>query len=200
MRPAWARGKRNYEELSSVPHSDVSRILDTVLPEFQFNERHRVWINASPDAALAAAREVSLGDLPLARFLMRVRGMRTSVHGSLWSQMLAGGFVELGEVPGREVVIGMIGQMWKLSSGRSPKVAGAVEFSAFDQPGYAKAVMSLEAHQVDRRCELVTETRVFATDAQAQRAFSRYWLVIRPGSGIIRRVWLRAAKRRAERR
>ena len=94
----------------------------------------------------------------------------------------------------------MIGQMWKLSGGRSPKVASAVEFSAFDQPGYAKAVMSLEAREVDGRCELVTETRVFATDEQARRAFSRYWLVIRPGSGIIRRVWLRAAKKRAESR
>ena len=178
----------------------MSSLLDTVLPEFQFSERHRVWVNASPEVALAAAREVGLGDLPLARFLMRVRGMRTSVRGSLWSQMVAGGFIELGEVSGREVVIGMIGQMWKLSGGRSPKLSSAIEFSAFDQPGYAKGVMSLEAHELDGRCLLVTETRVFATDEQARRAFSRYWLVIRLGSGLIRSVWLRAAKKRAERR
>ena len=184
----------------TVHNHEVGSLLDTVLPEFQFSERHPVWVNASPEVALAAAREVGLGDLPLARFLMRVRGMRTSGRGSLWSQMVAGGFVELGEVPGCEVVVGTIGQMWKLSSGRSPKVAGAVEFSAFDQPGYAKAVMSLGAHQLDGRCLLVTETRVFATDGQARRAFSRYWLVIRLGSGLIRSVWLRAAKKRAERR
>lgn len=112
--------------------------------------------------------------------------------------MVAGGFVELGEVPGREVVMGMIGQMWTLPGGRSPKVAGGVEFFAFDQPGFAKAAISLEAREVGGRCELVTETRVFATDEHARRAFARYWLIIRPGSGLIRRVWLRAAKKRAE--
>lgn len=111
--------------------------------------------------------------------------------------MVAGGFLELADVPGREVVMGMIGQMWKLSGGRSPKVAGAGEFLAFDQPGFAKAAMSLEATEVGGRCQLVTETRVFATDKHARRAFARYWLIIR-GSAVIRRVWLRAAKRRAE--
>ncbi|GAC1509905.1 MAG: hypothetical protein NVS1B3_12250 [Candidatus Dormibacteraceae bacterium] len=181
-------------------HSDVSTLLDHFIPEYQFTERHSVWVGASPDSALAAAREVSLVDMPLVRLLMRARGMRTPTKGALWNQMVAGGFVELGEVPGREVVMGTIGQMWKLSGGRSPKVAGAVEFLAFDQAGFAKAAMSLAAREVGGRCELMTETRVFATDERARRAFARYWLIIRPGSGLIRAVWLRAAKRRAETR
>ena len=42
------------------------------------------------------------------------------------------------------------------------------------------------------------EPRVHATDTAARRAFARYWTVIRPGSGFIRRMWLRAIKRRAE--
>ncbi len=70
-------------------------------------------------------------------------------------------------------------------------------FTSFGETGYAKAAMSMAAYSVSDRCELVTETRVLATDEAAQRAFSRYWLVIRPGSGIIRRHWLRAAKRRS---
>jgi hypothetical protein len=126
--------------------------------------------------------------------------MRTRSRGSLWEQLLAGGFVRLGEIPGHEVVAGTIAQMWKPSGGHVPKVASAADYAAFDQPGYAKAVMSMAVHEVDGRCELVTETRVFATDPAARRAFSRYWLVIRPGSGIIRSVWLRAAKKRAEQR
>lgn len=178
----------------------MKTILDSLLPEFQFVERHRTWVDASPEAALAAAREVSLADMPLARLLMRIRGMRTPARGPLLEQMLAGGFVRLGETPGHEVVAGAIGQMWKLSGGHTPKVAGAVEFAAFKQPGYAKAAMSLAVHEVNGRCELVTETRVFATDGAARRSFSRYWLVIRPASGLIRRVWLRAAKKRAEKR
>jgi hypothetical protein len=36
-------------------------------------------------------------------------------------------------------------------------------------------------------------------DAAARRAFAHYWLVVRPGSGAVRRSWLRAIRRRAER-
>jgi hypothetical protein len=44
----------------------------------------------------------------------------------------------------------------------------------------------------------VTETRIHLTDEAARRAFGRYWLVVRLGSGAIRRDWLRAARRHAE--
>lgn len=143
-------------------------------------------------------RSVSLADMPLVRLLFLMRGLRTDSRRSLWDSMLAGGFVDLGGDPEREMAGGVIGQMWSLSGGKSPRIADAAEFAAFNLPGYAKAAMSVLAIQIDSRCQLVTETRVFATDGAARRAFSRYWLLIRPGSGIIRRLWLRAAKRRAE--
>jgi hypothetical protein len=45
--------------------------------------------------------------------------------------------------------------------------------------------------------KLTTETRVRCTDERSRRAFARYWYVIRPFSGLVRRSWLRAARRRA---
>ena len=45
-----------------------------------------------------------------------------------------------------------------------------------------------------------TETRVYANGAKPLRIFKIYWRVIHPGSDIIRRMWLRAVKRRAEAR
>ncbi|MGI9120895.1 MAG: hypothetical protein ACR2G7_12375 [Acidimicrobiales bacterium] len=45
---------------------------------------------------------------------------------------------------------------------------------------------------------LTTETRVKATDATTRRRFGRYWLVIRAGSGLIRRELLGAVSRQAE--
>lgn len=45
---------------------------------------------------------------------------------------------------------------------------------------------------------LSTETRVWLTDARARRRFRAYWLVVRPFSGLVRRSWLAAARRRAE--
>ncbi len=177
----------------------MSTLLDAVLPEYQFSERHRSWVRASPEVALTAARQVSLGEMPLVRLLFGIRGMRTSARGSLWENVVSGPFVDLGVIPGSEMAGGVIGQMWRLSGGRTPAITNAAEFASFNEPGYAKAALSVAACSVSGGCELVTETRVLATDEAARRAFSRYWLVIRPGSGLIRRLWLRAAKRRAER-
>ena len=44
-----------------------------------------------------------------------------------------------------------------------------------------------------------TETRVRALSPRARKDFLPYWRVIYPGSALIRRMWLRAVKRRAER-
>ena len=50
----------------------------------------------------------------------------------------------------------------------------------------------------DGSSDLTTETRVFAVDAQATRAFAAYWRMIYPGSALIRIMWLRAIRLRAE--
>jgi hypothetical protein len=46
---------------------------------------------------------------------------------------------------------------------------------------------------------LTTETRVYATDAATRKRFALYWRVIYPGSALIRVMWLRAIRNRAER-
>jgi hypothetical protein len=47
---------------------------------------------------------------------------------------------------------------------------------------------------------LTTETRIQGTDERARRSFRRYWRLVMPGSAAIRRAWLRAIRKRAERR
>ncbi len=42
------------------------------------------------------------------------------------------------------------------------------------------------------------ETRVHATDDPTKRKFAAYWRTIYPGSALIRVMWLRAIRRRAE--
>ena len=76
--------------------------------------------------------------------------------------------------------------------GRSPKA----DFVSFDEPGYAKMAMSFRLDG----STLSTETRVRVTDAASRRRFLVYWIAIRAGSGLIRRSWLKAIKRRAETR
>jgi hypothetical protein len=77
--------------------------------------------------------------------------------------------------------------------------ATAEQFKQLVGPGVVKAVMNFYIEHARHDAWLVsTETRVHATDASTRRKFARYWTLIRPGSGFIRRMWLRAIKRRAE--
>jgi hypothetical protein len=73
------------------------------------------------------------------------------------------------------------------------------EYRAFELPGYAKATMNFLITESESACVVTTETRVHATDPRSRRRFGIYWLAIYPGSALIRRMWLRAIKRRCER-
>ena len=58
---------------------------------------------------------------------------------------------------------------------------------------------SFRFEEVQGGTRILTETRVDTTDPLAHRCFAAYWQFIRVGSAAIRRDWLRAIKRRAER-
>jgi hypothetical protein len=77
-------------------------------------------------------------------------------------------------------------------------VDSAVAFLDFSEPGYAKAVFGFSTEPgPGGRTRLVTETRVTTTSESAYRSMRRYWPLIRPFSGLIRRALLAAVKREA---
>jgi hypothetical protein len=183
--------------------------LDEALPEYDFSERHSRHVAAPPEPVDEAVRAVTIGDMPLARVLFALRAVpprlrrRTArprpTDVPMLELALRFGFGPLGESRGEEVVIGMIGQPWKLAGGESRRFERPDEFAAFTEPGFVKAAMDFRFEPEGSGTRLTTETRVLATDLASRRHFRRYWLVIRPGSGLTRRSWLRAAKRLAER-
>ena len=128
--------------------------------------------------------------MPVARALFGLRGMRTSRDTPLYEQMRALGFRVLADREGA-VALGAIGQPWRRRGG----LRADADFATFEEAGYAKMALGFVA---DGRT-LATETRVLLTDARSRRRFLVYWLAVRPFSGLIRRLWLRAAKRRLER-
>ena len=165
--------------------------LDEVLPEYHFRERHSIRVEAPPERVFAAVREVTLAEMPLARLLMRARGMHAGTGRPVLEEAMRT-FAVLADEPGRELVIGSVGRPWLPRGGHHRE--GTADFRAFADPGYAKMAMNF-------RLEgplLTTETRVLLTDAASRRRFRAYWLAIRPFSGLIRRFWLRAIRRRAE--
>ena len=165
---------------------------------------------APPERALAAVKEVELRELPVtaallglrllpARLVRKGRPGARPARRALYELMLGEGFVLLGDEPGREFVVGVVGEFWTLRGGSSRALAGAEEFRAFSEPGYAKAAMSFRAESEGAGSRLRTETRIVTTDPESRRKFARYWRLVQPGSALIRREWLRATRRRLER-
>jgi len=189
----------------------AATILDRLVPTFQAVERHSTRIAASADQVWAALTQVTTGELRLFRLLMGVRGLPGRLLGSPrarfdtdeplldWAVRL--GFTILGQDARRELVVGAIGQPWRGWGGRGMAVADGTAFVAFDQAGYAKMAANFRLDPIagGRAIQLSTQTRVACTDATSARRFARYWRLIRPASGAIRRSWLVAIKRRAQR-
>jgi hypothetical protein len=183
-------------------------LLDGLLPRYDFNEIHTRVVAAPPDQVFAAVKAVTLREMPLVRLLFALRSVPARLAGHrglppagdepLFAQMLEFGFTLLAEDPGREVVAGGAAQMWK-RGGKAASISDGEEFAAFDRSGYVKVAMNFLLVEQDGGTRLETETRVLATDANSYEGFARYWRVIGPGSAAIRRVWLRAIARRAER-
>lgn len=173
-------------------------LLDDVMPEYDVHEVHSLWVQAEPAAAYEAVKAVSAREVRLFGPLMRLRTLGRSgrvfaADAPLLGEMEKVGFMRLGERPGEEVVLGAVGRFWS-PFGNKPRPVE--DFASFDEPGYAKAALNFRVERERGGSRITTETRIAGTDAEATRKFRRYWLLIRLGSGAIRRSWLQAIRRR----
>jgi hypothetical protein len=106
------------------------------------------------------------------------------------------GFKVLRNEPGDELVLGLIGRFWTL---RGDLVDFDPEFfRSFNETGYAKATWSFRVIRTGAGTTLTTSTRVQCLDQTSKRNFMRYWRVVGPFSGVIRREALRLVKRECE--
>lgn len=183
--------------------------LDRLLPTYDRNEVHRIAIRAPADRVMAAVQAVTAREIRLFATLNWIRGFRTARLRALGIADPVGlpvlevaaraGFVELVRTD-REVVWSVVGRFWRPSGGRAKGVRDAESFVAFAEPGTAKAAVDFRIEdETASACSLRTETRIQAVDAHARRRFKLYWFFVHPGSALMRRMWLRAVRRRAER-
>lgn len=180
--------------------------LDEIIPTYQFSEHHEIRVHASPARVHEAVWKVTAEEIRLFQTLTWVRSPRVSggresilnapARKPILEVATSSGFRLLADQPDREIVVGMI----VIAPSRSQELLdSAQDFAALEAPGYAKAVMNFRMEDEGGGwTRLTTETRVHTTDASARRRFAAYWRLIYPGSALIRRMWLRAIRERAE--
>lgn len=182
--------------------------LDEILPRYDFGEEHAIVVEAPPGIVYRAVKEVTPGEIPPLLPLFALRALPARLLGSaelrfsatepLIDQMSAATFALLADDAGQEVLIGAVGQVWKVVGGEWRLPDGLADFTGSAEPGYARVLMNVAIEPRPDGCLVRTETRVALADDASRVSFSRYWRVIKPGSAFIRRAFLRAVKRRAE--
>lgn len=113
--------------------------------------------------------------------------------------MYEGGWILLGERPGEEIALGLVGKFWRPVIEFAP-ITTADEFRKFDQPGFAKTVYDLSARELRADRTLLSGLmRTATTDEPARRWFRRYWTFgVGSGAHILAGALLDSARRAAE--
>jgi hypothetical protein len=180
--------------------------LDTVMPRYQFRERHALRVAATPLEVDRAIRAVTADEIRFYRVLTWVRrlGRRgpesliDAPHGvPILALATRSGFRLLADDPGRELVLGVAGPA-SPAARAAARTSGPHPFTP-SAGGYASIALAFRVEPDGRGGAILsTETRVFAPDAATRRRLTTYWRLIYPGSALIRRGWLVAIRRRAE--
>ncbi len=182
--------------------------LDQFVSGWQFAEFHSIRIAARKEKVYLAIQQVTAEEILFFRTLIWIRRfgrpgpesvLNPPPNAPLLEVATKTAFIVLAEEPDYEIVLGALvatPRGWRPSGTRSPEKFKAL--AASGQPGFALAAMNFRLEDGNGFTLLTTETRVYATDAPSRRRFARYWRVIYPGSSLIRIMWLRAIKKRAQ--
>jgi hypothetical protein len=166
------------------------------LPEFHFNEKHKILIASTPEKLNKLLSDFDASDSWIIRILLMLRGISSETSKGIegWKKM---GFVILEHQANKEIILGLIGQFWNVKSNIQRVNAG--DFVSFVDPNYAKATWNFEIiPQPENKVLLETETRIQCIDESARKKFGRYWFFIQPFSALIRIQMLKLIKRKAE--
>jgi hypothetical protein len=178
-------------------------LIDSFAPNLDAVETHFIDINASPEVVYRALWTADLGG-PVIKLLLGLRmlpgfisrGCRSLPRNqAITLQTLIDSQCGLlAEEPNHEVLFGVTGRFWRPTGNVSP--FDRASFNSPVPPGIARAVWSFTVEPGDNgQTILSTETRVTCGDRPSRRKFRAYWFFVRPFSGLIRRLMLRAVRR-----
>ena len=89
-----------------------------------------------------------------------------------------------------------VARFWQTPQAVRSSSIDAAGFSAFAEPGFARAALSLTASAVAQGVLVVADVRLAVTDAPTRRELNRYWLVETWANAHNQRNFLRAIQAR----
>lgn len=173
-----------------------SGLLEELLPEYDVSDTVAVTVAADQVTTWEALLEADLIDVgrrkPVVAALgalrivpqlladaMRGRGLPDKPASLRLREMAGdstaqGDWILLGERPGSELALGLVGRFWRPVIAYAP--VDPAGFRDFDEPGWAKTVYDLRVEALDDRRTLLSGTmRTATTDESSRRRFRRYW-------------------------
>lgn len=196
---------------------------DEYLPSYDVSDAVAVVVDAKREVVWEALLEVDLLEVgrtsPMVGMLSAIRMLPDIIghllHGEPPAEppesmrlrdlpsipMSDGGWILLGERPGREIALGLVGKFWRPVIEYAP-IESAEQFRTFNEPGFGKTVYDLEIHAADEHRTLLSGVmRTATTDEHARRWFRRYWaLGIGSGAHMLVGALLESVRRTAERK
>jgi hypothetical protein len=186
-----------------------SPAFEAIARGIRFRDRVALVVKAPPEAIFRALHGVTLRDMKVAWLLGELRYLPSRVAGRMpaadsgrpfMRTLIDGGTLVLRDDAPREVITGSAAQLHRVHQA-TRRFASREAFEAFDDPGHEKLFMSVRTAPTGRPGEnwLILEHATRALSPLAERAFARYWRVIKPMGALVTWQLLRAVRRRAER-
>jgi len=188
---------------------------DSLLPHSPFSEVHARVIDQPIDRVWQALLTTPADEIKLLKPLFSLRGVPARLTGKIPPAPIGSGpalelFIEEGfvmlrqdqqPVDGRAILIfGAAGKFWSPANNKPKQFDSAADFIAFDERDNVKTVARFELQAMGTTSTRIeTETIVDGTDAASVKKFRPYWMLIRWPAGLLRRSWLAAIDRRANR-
>jgi len=132
--------------------------------------------------------------MPIVRALFTMRRIPYSKEMTMREFFGTPPFLILEEAPEQEVVIGTAYRLWRLRE--HPSTPG--EFRAFTKPGSMQAIANFRVDSTESGSLMSTETWLATFGSMASWLFRAYWLIVGLFSALIRREFLRVARKMAE--
>ena len=192
----------------------MAPLIKELMPEPDIVMRHVRGVHAPPERVFAALSTTDFGKSGLISLLFALRGIpallmapketlqklrkRKADSALTLRRLTKEGFGLVAERPGEEIVLGVTGRFWKASAKLKP--ATREQFRAGPPPGEVLVAWNFLVEPApDAHARISTETRIKAADVDTRLTFKRYWLLVHPGSALIRRSMLAAIAREASR-